>query len=140
MKEANKSIKKKNNHIMRKILISLLTVVVFGACNNSTKNMGEQFTASSPISLDAALQQADAEEDIKNIQIEGKIEQSCMSKGCWFTLKDASGNEVLLDVLDEKFKVPTNSAGKEVVVLADIRKDSTSEQKYLLSVKGMMFK
>ena len=93
-----------------------------------------------PISVDSILHQLKASNSVSNIQVEGKIEKSCMSEGCWFTIKDDNGNEILFNVKDKKFRVPINSPGKAVVVLADAVRDTTSQQMAELSVRGLRFK
>lgn len=125
---------------MKSIFYSFFLLGLMTACQSTTKQLGEPFTVSKPISVDEAILQLNATTSINDIQIEGKIEKSCMTEGCWFTIKDMSGTEIVFDVKDNKFKVPTNSPGKTAVILADLSKDSTTEQKTILSVKGMMFK
>lgn len=125
---------------MKKILYSILFVSMLVACESTTKTFGDAFTVKNPVSINEVLTQLKTNQTVNDVQIEGRIEKSCMSEGCWFTIKDAGGTEVLLDVKDKKFKVPTNSPGKTVVLLADAVQDSTSEQKVTLWVKGMMFK
>ena len=125
---------------MKKILFSILFVSMLVACESTTKTFGAAFTVKNPVSINEVLSQLKTNQTVNDVQIEGKIEKSCMSEGCWFTIKDTGGTEVLLDVKDKKFKVPTNSPGKTVVLLADAVQDSTSEQKITLWVKGMMFK
>ena len=136
----NKFLKKKNNTMRNSIKIIFATLL-FIACNSTTKNLGDSFVPKNTISVHTVTERLKSESTISNIQIEGKIEKSCTNEGCWFTIKDDSiGNEILFDVKDKKFRVPTNSSGKTVVVLADASIDSTSEQKFVLSVKGLMFK
>ena len=125
---------------MKKIFYSILLISIFSACESTTKNFGEHFIVKNPVSVNEVLLEIKRTNPVKDIQIEGIIEKSCMSEGCWFTIKDSSGNEIHFDVKDKKFKVPTNSPGQTVVVLADVSKDTNSEQKIMLSVKGMMFK
>ncbi len=125
---------------MKQLFYSLLFISLMTACESTTKNFGEQFIIKNTVSIDGVLAQLKSVAILNNIQIEGKIEKSCMSEGCWFTIKDVTGKEVLFDVKDKKFKVPTNSPTKTVVVLADAIQDTTSEQKVTLYVKGMMFK
>lgn len=125
---------------MKKILYSILFVSILTACESTTKTFGDAFTIKNPVSINEVLTRLESNKALNDIQIEGKIEKSCMSEGCWFTIKDANGTEVLLDVKDKKFKVPTNSPGKTVIILADVVQDTASEQKVTLWVKGMMFK
>ena len=123
---------------MRILLIILTTAII--ACQSTTKNLGEQFTPRNPVSVDSLLQQLSTVNQIKDIQVEGRVEKSCMSEGCWFTMKNAMGKEVLFNVKGKKFRIPINSPGMEVVVLADAGTDITAEQKTVLSVRGMRFK
>lgn len=125
---------------MKKILYSLVFMSLIAACESTTKNLGEQFTVQQPVSVDEVLAQLKTNNSLKDIQIEGTVEKSCMSEGCWFTIKDASGTEILFNVKDKKFKVPTNSPEKVAILLADAAKDTTSEQKVDIEVKGLMFK
>jgi hypothetical protein len=124
---------------MRTIYL-FVAIAVMTACQSTTKNLGSNFAVKNPISVDAAVQQIKSNPTVENLQIEGKVEKSCMSEGCWFTLKDASGQEVLLDVKDKAFRVPVNSPGKTVIVLADAAQDTTTEQQFVIAVKGMRFK
>src|SRR5437868_10991092 len=106
-------------------LLYILSVLLL-ACQSTTKNLGEQFTPKNPVTIDALLEKVTKEHSAEAVQIEGEIEKSCMSEGCWFTIKDQAGNEIRFDVKDKKFRVPINSPGKEVVVLATAIQDSTS--------------
>ncbi|MBK9330292.1 MAG: DUF4920 domain-containing protein [Sphingobacteriales bacterium] len=127
---------------MKKIIYVLTACILF-ACQSTTRNMGEQFEVKSPVSIDALTKQLDSIPSATDIQIEGTVAKSCMSEGCWFTIKDADGTEILLDIKDKSFKVPTNSPGQTVIVLADAVKNSSAksdEEPYNISVRGMRFK
>lgn len=126
---------------MRNTFIFIIAALYLVACNSTTKNLGDSFVPKNPVSVHTLVEKMKIESTITDMQIEGKIVKSCTSEGCWFTIKDDStGNEVLFDVKDKKFRVPTNSPEKTVIVLADANNDSTSQQKFVLSVKGLMFK
>ena len=140
---ADRSRKKKstnNQDTMKNFLFSILLISLLTACESSPKNLGEQFAVKNPVSVNDVLTQLNSNNSAKDLQIEGKIEKSCMSEGCWFTIKDAGGAEILFDIKDKAFKVPTNSPGKTVIALADAAQDSSSEQKFTLSVRGLLFK
>jgi uncharacterized protein DUF4920 len=121
-------------------ILQVLLLISIISCQSTTKNLGEQFTVSTPIHVDSLLQQLSDKYFIKDIQVEGKIEKSCMSEGCWFTIGDKNGKEILFNVKDKKFRVPINSPGKEVIVLADAVQDTTTKQRAELSVRGLRFK
>ena len=125
---------------MKQLFYSILFISMMSACESTTKTFGEHFSVKNPVSIDEVLTQLKSNATLSDVQIEGKIEKSCMSEGCWFTIKDNNGTEILLDVKEKKFKVPTNSPGKTVVLLTDAMQDSLSEQKITFHVKGMMFK
>ncbi|MCB0507791.1 MAG: DUF4920 domain-containing protein [Chitinophagales bacterium] len=125
---------------MKFIFSSIVFCLFLTACTSSSQQFGEQFKEQNPISIDEALNQLQTNPIISNVQISGKVEKSCMSEGCWFTIKNKDGNEIYLDVKDKKFRLPTNSAGKTVVLLADVQKDTSSEQGVAVLVKGLMFK
>ncbi len=125
---------------MKYLMLSFFAVLFFVACDNSPKQLGEKFTAQKTISVDEVASQLQSQPTLQAVQIEGIIDKSCKGEGCWFTIKDAQGTEILFDIKDKKFKVPTNSPGKTAIVLADAEVDSTADQKFNLLVKGLMFK
>lgn len=127
---------------MYKIICALTAVLLF-SCQSTTKNLGEPFEVKNTVSVDALIKQLDSIASVKDVQVEGKVAKSCMSEGCWFTIKDADGTEILLDIKDKSFKVPTNSPGQSVIVLADAVKNASpkaDEEPYSISVRGMRFK
>lgn len=126
---------------MQKIIYSIFILISITACQSTTKNLGEVFVPKNVVSVHEVVERLKTENVVSDVQIEGKIVKSCMSEGCWFTMKDDStGKEMLFDVKDKKFRVPINSPEKQVVILADAMNDSTTEQKIVLSVRGLMFK
>lgn len=130
---------------MKHLLYLFFIINIITACQSTTTHLGEKFLVDKPITVDAVLEQLKSNSTLKNIQIEGKIAKSCMSEGCWFTISDVSGNEILFNVKDKKFRVPINSPGKNVVVLADAQAntDTTNTKDtptYELSVRGLLFK
>lgn len=125
---------------MKYLMHAFFAVLFFVACDSSPKQLGEKFTAQKTISVDEVTNQLKSQSTLQDVQIEGIIDKSCKGEGCWFTIKDAQGSEILFDIKDKKFKVPTNSPGKTAIVLADAEVDSTADQKFNLWVKGLMFK
>ncbi len=130
---------------MKQLFYSIIFISMLTACESTTKSFGEKFSVKNPVSVNGMLAQLQINNVLNDVQIEGKIEKSCMSEGCWFTIKDSTGAEILFDVKDKKFKVPTNSPGQTVVILADAQlhteiSGSKESQKTEVQVKGMMFK
>jgi uncharacterized lipoprotein YajG len=144
MIKENKLVKKKNS-LMKNLIYLLFATIYLTACQSTTNQLGEKFVVKNPITVDDVISQLNTNYSIKDVQVEGKITKSCMSEGCWFTINDASGKEILFDVKDKKFRVPINSPDKLVVVLADAQLDTTAagdekNSKYKLSAKGLLFK
>ncbi len=50
------------------------------------------------------------------ILVEGTIQEVCQTKGCWMTLRDDSGDEVLVRFRDYAFFVPRNAMGRQALV------------------------
>jgi len=125
---------------MKKLLFIVAAIALLVACQSGNQSFGDVFTVKQPITIDELLSKAKTDSLLKDVQIEGKIDKSCMSEGCWFTIRDANNTEILFDVKDKKFRVPTNTAGKTAVILADVQKSPSSEQSIAIEVKGLMFK
>lgn len=130
---------------MIRIFYVLLSALILQACQSTTHNLGEQFESKNPVTVDSVLTLINSENTLKDVQVEGVIYKSCMSEGCWLTIKDDSGSEILFNVPDKKFRIPMNSPGKKVVVLVDA--DATMENlkgkelpKNEITIKGLLFK
>ncbi len=129
----------------KKIIYIIIIAFNFIGCQSRTHNLGEQFVVKNPISVDSILTILNTTSVLKDLQVEGVINKSCMSEGCWLTIKDASGSEILFNVANKKFTIPMNSPGKAVVVLVDeaatIKNTEGKElPKNELDIKGLLFK
>lgn len=76
--------------------------------------------------------------DSLNTQIQGTITAVCQAKGCWMKVNLADNEEVFVKFKDYGFFVPTDSAGKEVVMngQAFIEEMSVEDQKHYAMDKG----
>lgn len=89
---------------------------------------GSEFEAlQQPLALEALLAKSDT---YKNQQVvaSGQIKQVCQKKGCFFILADGE-NEARITFKDYSFFIPTNSAGKKVVVEGSFNVKELTEQK-----------
>lgn len=89
---------------------------------------GSEFEASQqPLALETLLAKSDT---YKNQQVlaSGQIKQVCQKKGCFFILADGE-NEARITFKDYSFFIPTNSAGKKVVVEGSFNVKELTEQK-----------
>jgi len=76
--------------------------------------------------------------DSLNLQVKGTIAQVCQAKGCWMNVNLADGKQVFVKFKDYGFFVPTDSAGKEVVMngLAFVEEMSVEDQQHYAMDKG----
>lgn len=116
---------------MKRVNLLVLSLVIFLAtsCNMpEPKELGAKFEENNPISIDDLIAQLQTTPLIKAVQLKGEINKSCLSEGCWFTIKDKNGESYTIDVRDKKFRLPNSSAGKTVVALLDAKIDTTQDE------------
>ncbi|MGB2327696.1 MAG: DUF4920 domain-containing protein [Flavobacteriaceae bacterium] len=119
---------------MKKIGIVMLLSFLIVACNSAKKDtnkenkIAENSTYSSfgaPISATDYLSSNDALSNYKalklgdtiNLKFNANIEEVCAKKGCWMTLPVGYEDEnVMVRFKDYGFFIPTDAAGKEVIV------------------------
>ena len=80
-----------------------------------------------PLSLKKLLAQSDSYEN-KQVVATGEIRQVCQKKGCFFILADGN-NEARITFKDYEFFIPTNTAGKKVVLTGTFNVKELSEKK-----------
>ena len=125
---------------MRLFILTFFVSVIFTSCQTDVKTLGKKFTESNPISVDELISKTKAEGHLDQAQVTGKIDKSCRSEGCWFTIKDNNGAEVYLDIKDKGFKMPLNSPERQVVALVNADTSAAAESGISIDVKGVMFK
>ena len=129
---------------MQKLIYILFAAICATSCQSTSHNLGEQFEVKNTISVDSAITLLNSTVALQDVQVEGTINKSCMSEGCWLTIKDISGNEILFNVSDKKFKIPMNSPNKKAVMLVDaastVKVNQEKSPKNELSIKGLVFK
>ena len=76
--------------------------------------------------------------DSLDTQMEGTITEVCQAKGCWMKVDLSDGKEVFVRFKDYGFFVPTDSAGKEVVLngRAFVEEMSVDDQRHYAMDKG----
>jgi uncharacterized protein YdeI (BOF family) len=71
--------------------------------------------------------------DGKIYTFEGEITAQCKNDGCWFKLRDDTG-EVLIDLKPYNFRLPTNMEGKKVKLNGKIDRSKKNVKVEALSV------
>lgn len=70
--------------------------------------------------------------DTLAIKVKGKVLSSCVNKGCWMVLQVNDSTTAFVKMKDYAFFVPTDIAGKTVVLdgVSYVRTTSVAEQKH----------
>jgi hypothetical protein len=118
---------------MKKILALITITICVVACNTDprtklpqTGNFGITFDTSNAIQVE----EIDGLLAIGNnigLKATGTIAQYCKGEGCWMTLKNTKGEEVLVEVKDKAFVLPFNIEGKTAIVNGVASTDTTEE-------------
>lgn len=120
--------------MLKFVFFSLVTSLVLVSCSNGDccKNeakAGESTTApmndgkhfGTAITSEGAIQVEDLAAkmnsvDSLDLKLAGVVNEVCQKKGCWMTLKNASGEEVRVTFKDYAFFMPKDISGKKVVL------------------------
>ena len=84
-------------------------------------------TSQQPLRLEALLAKSDSYKNQK-VVAKGQIKQVCQKKGCFFILADGE-KEARITFKDYSFFIPTNTAGKKVVLKGTFNVKELSEEK-----------
>jgi hypothetical protein len=110
---------------MKPFSLLLLLFALF-SCHPTQKQKvyGEAFDTALAVSVqEMMVRMANAPKE--EVVVKGTISTSCQGEGCWLTIKNDSGDEVYVD-WDEKFHLPHDLSGKNVMVKGAAYHDSTS--------------
>jgi hypothetical protein len=120
------------------------TFLVFFALTN-TQNVhaqstqhGASFELAKEIRETSSVYQNLKVSDSSNLQVKGTITEVCQAKGCWMKVSLADSKEVFVKFKDYGFFVPTDAAGKNVVMngLAFVEEMTVEDQRHYAQDKG----
>jgi hypothetical protein len=77
--------------------------------------VGNAITVEKPIAI-AALAQDPAPFVGQTVRLEGTVASVCQGKGCWVEVQGADGGKFLARSMDDSVLVPTDCAGRRIVV------------------------
>ena len=135
--------------IMYRINILAVFLIVLTACQGQEKQKTDASTSDfdkAPASFGKEIEESNAykssimfekyqglaESDTLSTKFSAKVVEVCQAKGCWMRLDLNNGEEAMVKFKDYGFFVPTDIAGKEVVVngLAFINEISVEDQRH----------
>ena len=122
-----------------------MMVLLAAGCQTGPTRLGENFTEQNPRSVDELVAALRQQGSLKGVQLAGKIDKNCMEKGCWLSMMTADGSELMMTFRDDKFTIPINSQGRQIVAIGDARmkQDSVDGKPvtcYEFVSSGLLFK
>jgi hypothetical protein len=127
---------------MKKLSLILLVAISIVACNNDPRTKLPQsgtFGVAFDTTNSTPAEDLDAILNITNnvgLKATGTIAQYCKGEGCWLTLKNKQGEEVLVNVKDKKFVLPYNIDGKTAFVNGVASRDTTEDGKAGITIEA----
>ena len=114
----------KKNFLLAIVFISSFTYAqVKPALKGSV--YGSQVSNVHAISAEELEKKLDQESEFKG-NLQGKVVSVCQEKGCWMKIAKNNGEAIMIRFKDYKFFVPKNIDGKEVVLIGEAKKSTTS--------------
>lgn len=113
-----------------KIFILFSLLIILGSCDQfsrTNKTYGEDFDASKAIRVNELMQKMDSVKEMKCV-IKGIVTTECKKEGCWVRLEDGIGSDLFVST-EEKFFLPKDLEGKELIVNGVAFHDTTSVEK-----------
>ncbi len=116
-------------------------IVLFAGLQSSiaqSSSHGASFELEKSAHEDSKLFQGLEVSETLSTQISGTITDVCQAKGCWMKVNLVDGEEVFVRFKDYGFFVPTDSAGKQVVMngQAFVEEMSVDDQRHYAMDKG----
>lgn len=97
------------------------------SANESVQHFGEKIDEAGVISIDKMLAKvAEGETETMKIKTTAEVDAVCQVKGCWMTLKKPDGKTMRVTFKDYGFFMPTDIAGKTVVIEGEAKYDTTT--------------
>lgn len=117
------------------LLSFCLGLIWMVSCNQNGGHVkiyhGEKFDTTGVISTEQLLETLAQKGKVENVIVSGTIDKSCKHTGCWLTLKNNKGKEVLVTYKDEAFTTAKDIEGRKVTAKGNVGinpEDSTGYQ------------
>jgi len=128
---------------MKQIIGMFLLCLLLGACEQKEvttadpQKFGVEVNQTSAITL-AELDNKMGDSESIDCVVTAKVEEVCQKKGCWMTLKKEDGSAIRVTFKDYALFMPTDIAGKEVVLhgMATTKTESVEDLKHYAKDAG----
>jgi hypothetical protein len=101
--------------------ILLFTLIIISCSSDpraklqQTGIFGKPFTAETNLDVTQVMNGLDTANNIP-VVVQGTISNFCKGEGCWLTLKNPSGKDLLIEVENKAFILPYNIGDKTAIV------------------------
>lgn len=126
-------------NIISAIVLYVCCASALQAQENYFNKYGADFEVSSKVVSNGKLYGTLQVADSLNMQLRGTITEVCQAKGCWMKVDLEDDREVFVRFKDYAFFVPTDVAGKTVLLngVAFVEEMGVEEQRHYAEDKGM---
>ncbi len=109
-------------------IIIFFFFIFFGSLEANTNQHGSSFDETIPLIQISSISES-SDINGKIISLEGMISAQCKNDGCWFKLKDNTG-EVLIDMKPYDFRIPMKMIGRKIKLngLVNITNEKTHQE------------
>ena len=99
------------------ILACCMTIAAFGqkVADVKGETFGEAIHAKKYISMNDLVADLDSKDTV-NATVMATVNEVCQAKGCWMTLDNTGGKEMMVRFKDYGFFVPKDIGGREVII------------------------
>jgi hypothetical protein len=128
---------------MKKSLFLIATIIIgIAACNNDPRTklpqsgpFGVVFDTTNSIAAESVDEVLDLGNNM-GLKASGTIAQYCKGEGCWLTLKNKKGEEILVEVKDKAFVLPYNIDGKTAFVNGVATRETSEDGKSKITIEA----
>ncbi len=110
-------------------IISIVCLTVFAQPNKKEAVKGSIYGAKTTevgaIEINLLEEKLITAESYKG-KVKGTVASVCEKKGCWMKLSQTEGDGMMIRFKDYKFFMPLNIVGKEVVLIGEAKKTTTT--------------
>ncbi len=126
--------------------IFFITILFILGCNSDprakmpqTGEFGIAFTENEPKSVSDVIHLLDSGNNIP-IQVSGVISNYCKGEGCWLTLKNENGEDLLIEIDSQAFVLPLHIENKTALVNGIAIKELEGDKKLSVHASGILIK
>lgn len=87
---------------------------------------GDEFDASTPISIADFTTSMQEKESMEGLVIEANISEVCQEEGCWMRVKNEGGDDIFVTFNDHQFVIPKDLMNNRVIIYGTGMKKTVS--------------